>query len=534
MNSVDNPRYPVMKTATLQDLQSLKTSGEEFALIDVRERGHYGYGHLLLSTHVAYSDLELRMPTLVPRSDTRIIVLDLGGDVAESAVASLAAMGYRDVAILRAGPDDWRAAGFEVFVGDDAWPKGFGEIVESVRHTPNIEPDRLREMMDRGEKFILLDGRSEDEFRTNSVPGAISVPNGELLWRVGDIVPDDKTVIVVSCAGRTRSIVGAQTLIDAGMPNPVFALRGGTQGWRMAGHALDTGKDPSLTPVSHSAVRRSIELSKGLQARTAVPSVTGREIAAARAAGRTVYLIDIRTRAEFEAGHVEGAMHIAGGQLVQTITRWCATKNAIVAVTEEAPHVRATTTAYWLRQMGWDARVADRADLSDLSSPASVAAYADGVRRIGIAELRAMTDEKGVLLIDAGPGMDYRQGHLPEAVWMIRPLLREHAGQLRAARSIAVYADSDGRAGLAAAEVSAIAPQAEIVVVAGGKAAWTEAGLALQDTPDVPADADCIDYLFWTHDRLRGNDEASAEYFRWELALPGQLARDGSVKFSVR
>ena len=50
--------------------------------------------------------------------------------------------------------------------------------------------------------------------------------------------------MVVNCAGRTRSIIGAQSLINAGVPNKVVALRNGTMGWSLAGFAW-TGQEPA-------------------------------------------------------------------------------------------------------------------------------------------------------------------------------------------------------------------------------------------------------------------------------------------------
>ena len=64
-----------------------------------------------------------------------------------------------------------------------------------------------------------------------TIPGSICCPNGELGYRVHDLVPDESTPIVVNCAGRTRSIIGAQTLINLGLKNPIYALENGTQGW---------------------------------------------------------------------------------------------------------------------------------------------------------------------------------------------------------------------------------------------------------------------------------------------------------------
>ncbi|WP_459655385.1 rhodanese-like domain-containing protein, partial [Achromobacter xylosoxidans] len=59
--------------------------------------------------------------------------------------------------------------------------------------------------------------------------------------RAHGLAPDPKTTIVVNCAGRTRSIIGAQTLINLGVPNPVYALENGTQGWYLADFELDHG-----------------------------------------------------------------------------------------------------------------------------------------------------------------------------------------------------------------------------------------------------------------------------------------------------
>jgi 3-mercaptopyruvate sulfurtransferase SseA len=48
--------------------------------------------------------------------------------------------------------------------------------------------------------------------------------------------------VIVNCAGRTRSIIGTQSLRNAGLPNPVYALRNGTIGWTLAGFDLERGQ----------------------------------------------------------------------------------------------------------------------------------------------------------------------------------------------------------------------------------------------------------------------------------------------------
>ena len=73
------------------------------------------------------------------------------------------------------------------------------------------------------------------------------MPGAELVLRVRDIAPSPDTTIVVNCAGRTRSIIGAQSLINAGIPNKVVALRNGTMGWHLAGFTCDKGETDAVT-----------------------------------------------------------------------------------------------------------------------------------------------------------------------------------------------------------------------------------------------------------------------------------------------
>src|ERR1044072_3943889 len=74
-----------------------------------------------------------------------------------------------------------------------------------------------------------------------NTPGSVSVPVAELVLRAGAVAPDPQTTVIVNCAGRTRSIIGTQSLINAGLPNRVVALRNGTIGWTLASRKLEHG-----------------------------------------------------------------------------------------------------------------------------------------------------------------------------------------------------------------------------------------------------------------------------------------------------
>ena len=99
--------------------------------------------------------------------------------------------------------------------------------------------------------MVVLDSRPFDEFQRVSIPTATNVPGAELVLRIRDIAPSPDTLVVVNCAGRTRSIIGAQSLINAGLPNKVVALRNGTMGWSLAGLTPRQRQDQALAPTLH-------------------------------------------------------------------------------------------------------------------------------------------------------------------------------------------------------------------------------------------------------------------------------------------
>ena len=213
-------------------LKSWLHDGREIALLDVREHGQYGEAHLFYATPLPLSRLEVDAPRLVPRQGVRTVVYDSGeaDGVAERAAARLAALGYSQVAVLEGGTRAWTAAGHRLFAGVNLPSKTFGELVEHAYGTPRITAQQLAARQAAGEPLVVLDGRPVSEFHKMNIPGALCCPNGELAYRIRSLVPDAQTPIVINCAGRTRSIMGAQTLINLGLPNPVFALENGTQG----------------------------------------------------------------------------------------------------------------------------------------------------------------------------------------------------------------------------------------------------------------------------------------------------------------
>ena len=259
--------------------------------------------------------------------------------------------------VLDGGVAAWADAGFELFSGVNVPSKAFGEFVEHASATPSIAADELDRLIRDGTDMVVLDSRPFDEYRRVSIPTAINVPGAELVLRIHDIAPSPETLVVVNCAGRTRSIIGAQSLINAGVPNKVVALRNGTMGWTSPGLTCDSGKARRAPAVSGDGLAWAKSAAERVAHRFGIERIDAATLERWRADDeRTLYLFDVRDPAEYEAGHVPGAISAPGGQLVQATDQYVGTLGARIVLVDDA-EVRAVMTASWLRQMGWARRV---------------------------------------------------------------------------------------------------------------------------------------------------------------------------------
>ncbi len=510
----------------------------ELALLDVREPGQIADGHILFSAPLPYSRFELDMPHLVPNPGVRIVLCDAGDGVAVRAAMRARALGYGRVSCLAGGVAAWARAGHTLYQGVNVPSKAFGELVEHACGTPHIAPQELARLRSGQSEMVIVDGRTGAEFGRMKIPGGQWCPNGELALRIGEIVPDAETTIVVNCAGRTRSIIGAQTLIDLGLPNRVLALENGTQGWTLAGLALEHGAEPVLPAAGRDLVARRAAAA-ALAGRHGVRSLSAETLQGwLEDSERTLYLLDIRTADERAQDPAErsgmldrhGVVHAPGGQLIQATDAWMGVRRAraVVLDTEE---VRAPVVASWLRRMGHDASVlaggldalAQLAPGPRLAPPALPA-----LARITPADLQK--NREGVAILDLRSSADYRAGHIPGAVWTVRPRIARSA----ASGPCVLVADDPSVAALAAIDLAEAGPGAgEILLLDGGVSAWQAAGLALETTPELPPDSERIDFIAFTHGRHDGDAAASRQYLAWEIGLVGQLDAQERAVFRI-
>jgi rhodanese-related sulfurtransferase len=523
------------------DLKRMLRDGAELALLDVREEGRFAAGHLLLAVPLPLSRLELRIRDLLPRLATRTVLLDDGDGLAARAAARLAAWGYAHVAVLEGGNPAWRAAGYELFSGMNVPSKAFGEFVEHRYGTPSLTPQELHALMQSGRPLVILDSRPMEEFSVMNIPGALDVPGAELVHRVHDLAPDAETLVVVNCAGRTRSIIGAQSLINAGIPNRVVALRNGTMGWHLAGLELERGQRRGPPALSAQGLARARAAAQAVARRFGVRTVDAATLARWRgeAAQRTLYVLDVRLPEEYEAGHLAGSRNAPGGQLVQATDASMATRHARVVLVDDTG-VRATLTASWLIQMGWAETFVLEGGLAGaelVSGPHRPDVPGlDGAAPPGLAlepaALAARMEQGGALaLLDLARSADYARGHIPGAWFAIRAELAAAWRQAGAPAAVALTSP-DGLLARLAVDDARAAGAAEVLVLRGGTAAWRAAGRPLATGAERMA-SEALDVFPKPYERPQGVEEAMREYLRWEVALVQQLEADGDLAFQV-
>ena len=500
----------------------------EIALFDVREHGQYGESHLFLAASVPYSRLEYEAARLAPRKSVRLVVYDENGSgVSVKAAQALIQQGYQDIYVLSGGTQGWQAAGFNVFSGVNLPSKTFGELVEHQCHTPRVSAHDLVKMMSDQEDFIVLDGRPQSEFKKMSIPGAQCCPNGELAYRIKSHVASQDTKIIINCAGRTRSIIGAQTLINLGIKNPIFALENGTQGWYLNDYVLDHGK---VAQYAQPKVDEEMLLaSKALVKKFDIPVISDEQFLSWKNdAGRSLYLCDVRTAEEFSLDGLPGAQNAPGGQLIQATDQFVGVRNARI-VLYDSDGVRAITVASWLKQMGHDVAVLREGINSTVSLPSIQIDHLLGLTPIKTADLQAIDQNNTVTTLDIRSSMQYRKAHLPNSLWAIRPRLPEIIGG--AQKSILIISDDPALTYGALLELKGLDLNIQVYELA-------DSGFAKEpktvSTETIPPDSDCIDFLFFVHDRHDGNKDAARRYLEWETGLIAQLDRDEINLYSIQ
>jgi rhodanese-related sulfurtransferase len=505
----------------------------EIALLDVREEQRFAEAHPLFAASLPLGRIELEILDRVPRRSTTIVVYDDRDGLAECAAVRLEDLGYRAVALLEDGLRGWHAGGGELFRDVNVPSKAFGELVEARRHTPSISPDDLKSLLDAGADLVVLDARRFEEYQTMSIPTAVSVPGAELVYRIDGLARGPETLVVVNCAGRTRSIIGAQSLVNAGIPNRVAALRNGTIGWTLANLPLEHGQSRRAAHVTADGAARAQAMARVVAAKAGVDRIAvGRLDEWAADPDRTLYRFDVRSPEEFAAGHLRGFRSAPGGQLVQETDLFAPVRGARIVLSDN-DGVRADMTASWLAQMGWDVHVLEDWLTGSLETgswrPALPLVPASPT--ITPAALATDIDTAGTVVLDFALSTEYYRGHIAGAWLTSRTLLQEAMRAVPKTDRYVVTSPDGVLAGFAAHDMRALTG-AEVLVLAGGTDRWRAEERLCETGPSRLA-GPVLDRYKRPYEGTDSPASAMQSYLEWEYGLVAQLERDGTHGFVV-
>jgi rhodanese-related sulfurtransferase len=526
-----------MNRISAETLLGWITDGEELALLDAREDGEFGASHLFWAIPCGLARKEIRVRALLTRLSVRICCVDDGRGLADGLAGWLVSIGCTDVSVLDGGTKAWEAAGNVLFSGMNVPSKAFGEWVEHHYGTESVDARELKALIDSGRDLVVLDSRTLEEFTRMSIPTGISVPGGELAYRIGDLVPDPSTLVVVNCAGRTRSIMGAESLRRAGIPNKVVALRNGTMGWELAGLRCERGRVEKFEPGTPKTAALALQRARAFAEQSGVGVIGALDLSRFEDdPERTLYVLDVRDPVEFRAGHRPGSRNAPGGQLVQATDTWVGVRNARIVLVDDTG-VRARMAAAWLRQMGHRDVFVVEGGLEAIrrtgTEPVSVPELAARVDLVDVTGLVHLLDSgAGTLVLDLGRSVDFRERHIPGAVWGVRGRLDGLRTVLAAARHVVITSPDGMLARLAVPEVAGLT-EAAVHVLDGGTDAWAAFGRPLVKDKATPPDDACIDFYLRPYDRNSGIEEAMHAYLSWEIDLVHEIERDGTVAFGI-
>lgn len=511
-------------TITPQEANDRVLRRGEIALIDLREPGPFSEGHPLFAVPCPFSTLEVEIAALVPRLSCPIMLLDGGDGLAMEAASILSAMGYLGLCVIAGGAPGWAAAGLTLYKGVHVPSKTLGELAELALHPRPIAPDDLAAWRKAGRDVLFFDTRPEAEHAQMTVPGAVCLPNGELPHRI-DSLPAH-VPIVLTCAGRTRGIVGAASLSLIEPGREVWWLEDGTQGWRLAGHALERGHP--ATPLPPADAEASASRAQDFMARHGIATIAAADLAELCAdPGRTVFVFDVRDPVEASNDPVPCATPAPVVTLVQATDRFIGPRRARVVLVDDTG-LRAGLAAYWLRALGHEVAVCQiTRRLRSLPRPSLPVARHVPVPTSPAGDALAQVAGGNARWIDLRSSAAHAKATVKGAIWSHRARLRD----LPAGPAPFLIGDAGPNAALAA--VSLIAHGHDGVrTVEGGLPALRAAGAEI--VPGRVVDlSDAVDIISFAHGRHDGDTAASRLYLDWEKGLVAQLDREERAQFAL-
>lgn len=521
----------------VDELQALLASDDGYAVLDVRERGEFALEQIPGTTPLARGTLEYRAQTMVPRRDIPIVVLCDDGQRSALAATTLQAMSFAHVRVLDGGLNAWKARGLPTQEGWGVGGKAYGEYLAVDAAVPQVTAEELAARRGGNQPPVVMDVRTEDEFLRGHVPQAYHVPGGNLPLEAPWLVPSLDSPVVVSCAGRTRGILGAQLLREAGFTN-VAALLNGAMGWKLAGLPIEEGPGSGRPPARPSATTAAVaESTRRLAEQEGLTAISLERLDRLAGGEAPWYLVDVRLPAEYRAGHILGALPLPAGQLALHYENHIAVRQSTIVVVADDP-VRPWWAAALLRRLGFPRVQVLDGGLGAWTAAGRGLETGDGLpEAFGLARARShvsavapaalagrLQGGERPLLLDVRGSSEFALGHLPGARWLARGKLEAGIAAVAPDRTapIVTVCDTGVRSTLAAATLQELG-YTRVEQLDGGVDAWRAAGLSTVEGLDgadvsvAEAQAD-HGHTLWAGALARTKQDME-HYLSWEEAL---------------
>ena len=506
---------------TPETVRSWISDKEEVAFIDVREIGQHTNGHPFFSISIPYSLFEFNIKILVPNKQTRVILIDNNNGISDLVYNIAHQMGYSNISIIEGGVEEWVSAGYKLFDGINVPSKSFGELIEKYFHTPSITAKELAQKQKNNENYIVIDGRPFLEYNKMSIPKSICCPNAELFYRVSSYIKDINTEIIINCAGRTRSIIGAQTLINFGIKNKVKALENGTQGWFLSELSLEHNKnkylevlpnDIEIQQLQNKVLKLTNDLNIDL-----IDLKKAQELIIDKK--KSTFIFDVTTSKTISTkpGTI---MNVPGGQLIQATDKYIGVWKATVILVDDGDLIRAGTTSFWLKKMGYEVYI-----LKEGLLKAQTLKFTKEIDHklidLDFINLEDLVKIKKQILYDIRSSKDFCKMRIKNSIWLNRAhLYRE---KTKTDDPIIIITDNLEKASLIVKDLKQKDKGAIIKVYKWNQNEITSYPSVIDVTIETLSEQNNIDFNFHTHMRHDGNKEHAKQYLEWEINLVSKM-----------
>jgi hydroxyacylglutathione hydrolase len=209
-----------LKALNPEEVHRLNSQGA--AILDTRRPKAFAAGHISGSYGIPLNTPLVTWAGWVIPFGSPLILVSKDAVEQEAAVRQLIRIGYDDLRGALTG-------GFEAWEAND----------RPVSRVPVMPAQELEELLKRGKAPVIVDVRSDTEWRAGRLPGAIHIEAGRLPSE--DLPLPQDELKVIHCGHSDRSTVGISILEQRGFRNLVL-LEGGFRGWQAAGFEIVKGE----------------------------------------------------------------------------------------------------------------------------------------------------------------------------------------------------------------------------------------------------------------------------------------------------